>query len=185
MRAFPVGLCAFRRNARRILLPAKRDLDPLNLVFLRREISGRYLTYRKRRSKSICKTTRREASDPDEPFTTLILKISKPANSKALSAKPIDDGDLLAEIIGLIKQPIIRTAPMRSIISSITRLPGTTSAAGEKAAFLKEIILGKRRLTKFRTDFAFELLSHMKGGPSVDVLLDLALGDDADLRRKR
>ena len=27
--------------------------------------------------------------------------------------------------------------------------------------------------------FAFELLSHMKGGPSISVLLDLALGDDA------
>ena len=26
--------------------------------------------------------------------------------------------------------------------------------------------------------FAFELLSHMKGGPSIEVLLDLALGDD-------
>ncbi|MFT6747839.1 MAG: aconitate hydratase 2/2-methylisocitrate dehydratase, partial [Glaciecola sp.] len=29
--------------------------------------------------------------------------------------------------------------------------------------------------------FALELLSHMKGGPSVEVLLDLALGDDANL----
>src|SRR5690606_15982038 len=27
--------------------------------------------------------------------------------------------------------------------------------------------------------FAFELLSHMKGGPSIEVLLDLALGEDA------
>jgi aconitate hydratase 2/2-methylisocitrate dehydratase len=26
--------------------------------------------------------------------------------------------------------------------------------------------------------FAFELLSHMKGGPSIEVLLDLALGND-------
>ncbi len=57
-------------------------------------------------------------------------------------------------------------------------LPGTTSAAGEKAAFLKEIILGRATVAEISTDFAFELLSHMKGGPSVDVLLDVALGDD-------
>ena len=29
--------------------------------------------------------------------------------------------------------------------------------------------------------FAFELLSHMKGGPSVKVLLDLAFGDDGEI----
>ena len=28
---------------------------------------------------------------------------------------------------------------------------------------------------KFLPDFALELLSHMKGGPSIEVLLDLAL----------
>ena len=29
--------------------------------------------------------------------------------------------------------------------------------------------------------FAFEQLSHMKGGPSIEVLLDLALGNDASI----
>ncbi len=58
-------------------------------------------------------------------------------------------------------------------------LPGTTSAAGVKAAFLKEIILGQADVAEITPEFAFELLSHMKGGPSVEVLLDLALGDDA------
>ncbi len=58
-------------------------------------------------------------------------------------------------------------------------LPGTTSAAGEKAAFLKEIILGEAEVPEISRAFAFELLSHMKGGPSISVLLDLALGDDA------
>jgi len=29
--------------------------------------------------------------------------------------------------------------------------------------------------------FAFELLSHMKGGPSVEVLLDLALSDNTSV----
>ncbi|MEM6660112.1 MAG: bifunctional aconitate hydratase 2/2-methylisocitrate dehydratase, partial [Pseudomonadota bacterium] len=53
--------------------------------------------------------------------------------------------------------------------------------AGEKAAFLKEIALGQIELPEISRDYAFELLSHMKGGPSVRVLLDLALGDDAEI----
>lgn len=100
---------------------------------------------------------------------------------QGLSPKPIDDGDLLAEIIAQIKQA---DNPHRA--DSLTyfiynTLPGTTSAAGEKAAFLKEIILGQAPVDEIPQSFAFELLSHMKGGPSVDVLLDLALGDDAKI----
>ena len=57
-------------------------------------------------------------------------------------------------------------------------LPGTTSAAGVKAIFLKEIVLGETEVEEISQDFALEQLSHMKGGPSVAVLLDLALGDD-------
>ena len=100
---------------------------------------------------------------------------------QGLSPKPIDDGDLLAEIIAQIKQA---DNPHRA--DSLTyfiynTLPGTTSAAGEKAAFLKEIILGQAPVDEISQSFAFELLSHMKGGPSVDVLLDLALGDDAEI----
>ncbi|MDA8712478.1 bifunctional aconitate hydratase 2/2-methylisocitrate dehydratase [Alphaproteobacteria bacterium] len=100
---------------------------------------------------------------------------------QGLSPKPIDDGDLLAEIIARIKQA---DNPHRA--DSLTyfiynTLPGTTSAAGEKAAFLKEIILGQAPVDEIPQSFAFELLSHMKGGPSVDVLLDLALGDDAEI----
>ena len=100
---------------------------------------------------------------------------------QGLSAKPIDDGDLLADIIALIKQPDNghRADALHHFIYNT--LPGTTSAAGEKAAFLKEIILGRATVAEISTDFAFELLSHMKGGPSVDVLLDVALGDDAAL----
>ena len=100
---------------------------------------------------------------------------------QGLSAKPIDDGDLLAEIIAQIKQADNphRAASLEYFIYNT--LPGTTSAAGEKAAFLKEIILGNAPVDEISQSFAFELLSHMKGGPSVDVLLDLALGDDADI----
>ena len=63
-------------------------------------------------------------------------------------------------------------------------LPGTTSAAGAKAQFLKQIILGAALVDEISEDFAFELLSHMKGGPSIKVLLDIALGDDADKAAK-
>ena len=100
---------------------------------------------------------------------------------QGLSPKPIDDGDLLAEIIAQIKQADNphRAASLDYFIYNT--LPGTTSAAGEKAAFLKEIILGEAPVEEISQSFAFELLAHMKGGPSVDVLLDLALGDDADI----
>ena len=60
-------------------------------------------------------------------------------------------------------------------------LPGTTSAAGEKARFLKRVILGEVEVEEISQTFAFELLSHMKGGPSVEVLLDLALGKDRSI----
>ena len=60
-------------------------------------------------------------------------------------------------------------------------LPGTTPAAGAKAKFLKEIILGQEVGAEITPTFAFELLSHMKGGPSIEVLLDLALGNDSNI----
>lgn len=60
-------------------------------------------------------------------------------------------------------------------------MPGTTSAAAVKAAFLKQIILGEVTVPEITPAFALELLSHMKGGPSIKVLLDIALGDDATI----
>lgn len=98
---------------------------------------------------------------------------------QGLSPKPIDDGALLAEIIAQIKDTgnAYRADSLQNFIYNT--LPGTTSAAGEKAKFLQEIILGQAEVEEISTEFAFELLSHMKGGPSVDVLLTLALGDDA------
>ena len=49
---------------------------------------------------------------------------------------------------------------------------------------LKEIILGDSVVAEITAKFAFELLSHMKGGPSIEVLLDLALADDAQLAKQ-
>ena len=98
---------------------------------------------------------------------------------QGLKPKPIDNGDLLAEMIAQIREPghEHRAASLDFLIYNT--LPGTTSAAGVKAKFLKEIILGEAVVEEITPTFAFELLSHMKGGPSVEVLLDLALGGDA------
>ncbi len=102
---------------------------------------------------------------------------------QGLHPKPIDDGALLSEIIAQIKDPANehRKASLEFFIYNT--LPGTTNAAGVKAKFLKEIILGEVAVEEITPAFAFELLSHMKGGPSVEVLLDLALGDDAAIAK--
>ena len=63
-------------------------------------------------------------------------------------------------------------------------LPGTTSAAVVKANFLKEIILEDEIVDEISIDFAFELLSHMKGGQSIKVLIDLALGNNLKIADK-
>ena len=95
-----------------------------------------------------------------------------------LQPKPIDDGALLKEVIAQIKDEgnAHRADSLHYFIYNT--LPGTTSAAGEKAQFLKEIILGDAIVAEITPEFAFELLSHMKGGPSIEVLLDVALGTD-------
>ena len=100
---------------------------------------------------------------------------------QGLSPKPIDDAGLTQEIIAQIKDAgsAHRADSLHYFIYNT--LPGTTSAAGAKAQFLKQIILGQETVDEISVDFAFELLSHMKGGPSVEVLLDVALGDDAGL----
>ncbi|HAO15223.1 MAG TPA: bifunctional aconitate hydratase 2/2-methylisocitrate dehydratase [Tenacibaculum sp.] len=100
--------------------------------------------------------------------------------TQGLHPKPIDGADLLNEIIIQIKDEnnIHREESLNFFIYNT--LPGTTSAAVVKAKFLKEIILGESVVKEITPDFAFEQLSHMKGGPSVQVLLDLALGDKTE-----
>ena len=101
--------------------------------------------------------------------------------TQGLHPKPIDSGELVAEIITQIKDAghEHRADSLHYLIYNT--LPGTTSAAGEKARFLEEIILGKSEVEEISPTFAFELLSHMKGGPSIEVLLNLALGEDASI----
>ena len=97
-----------------------------------------------------------------------------------LHPKPIDDGALVEELIAQIEEAGNEHREDSLKFFIYNTLPGTTSAAGVKAAFLKKIILGDAVVEDITPDFAFELLSHMKGGPSVEVLIDLALGDDAE-----
>ena len=98
--------------------------------------------------------------------------------AQGLSPKPIDGSELIAQIITQIKDESNEHRAQSLDFFIYNTLPGTTSAAGEKAAFLKEIILGEYTVEEISPSFAFELLSHMKGGPSVRALLDLALGND-------
>ncbi|SEJ30042.1 aconitase [Dyadobacter koreensis] len=98
--------------------------------------------------------------------------------AQGLHPKPIDGAELLSEIIAQIKDVNneYREDSLKFFIYNT--LPGTTSAASAKARFLKEIILGESLVEEISPAFAFELLSHMKGGPSIEVLLDLALGEN-------
>ena len=114
-------------------------------------------------------------------YSEYIAEIETRKNDLGLAPKPIDSAELLAEIIEQIKDQgnAHRTDSLNFFIYNT--LPGTTSAAGVKAAFLKAIILGTTVVEEITPAFAFELLSHMKGGPSIEVLLDLALGDNAAL----
>jgi aconitate hydratase 2/2-methylisocitrate dehydratase len=109
------------------------------------------------------------------------IEIRKAQN---LHPKPIEDADLLSEIIAQIKDTgnEHREASLNFFIYNV--VPGTTSAAAVKAEFLKEIILGQEQVDEISTEFAFELLGHMKGGPSIKMLLDLALGNDATIAKQ-
>jgi aconitate hydratase 2/2-methylisocitrate dehydratase len=106
------------------------------------------------------------------------LKQIEERKKQGLHPQPIDGAKLLSKIIEQIKDSDseYRDDSLSFFIYNV--LPGTTSAASLKAKFLKEIILGESVLKEITPAFAYEQLSHMKGGPSVEVLLDLALGND-------
>ncbi|KGK31014.1 bifunctional aconitate hydratase 2/2-methylisocitrate dehydratase [Cellulophaga baltica] len=112
------------------------------------------------------------------------LKQIEERKEKGLHPQPIDGAELLSKIIEQIKDldNEYREDSLNFFIYNV--LPGTTSAAGVKAKFLKEIILGESVVKEITPAFAFEQLSHMKGGPSVAVLLDVALGSDVALAKQ-
>ncbi len=113
-------------------------------------------------------------------YTDYLAQIEE-RKAHGLHPKPIEDADFVEVLIEQIKdaQHEYRADSLHYFIYNT--LPGTTSAAGVKAQFLKEIILGTAVVEEIKPDFAFELLSHMKGGPSIEVLLDLTLGSDEAL----
>ncbi|MCH2193483.1 bifunctional aconitate hydratase 2/2-methylisocitrate dehydratase [Kordia sp.] len=103
---------------------------------------------------------------------------------QGLHPKPIDGAELLSEIITQIKDVNNPNRKESLHFFIYNTLPGTTSAAGVKAKFLKEIILGEATVEEITPDFAFEQLSNMKGGPSIEVLLDLALGNGETISKE-
>jgi aconitate hydratase 2/2-methylisocitrate dehydratase len=116
-------------------------------------------------------------------YLEYIAEIENRKNELGLAPKPIDGAELLAEIIEQIKDQDNEHRADSLNFFIYNTLPGTTSAAGEKAKFLKEIILGECAVAEISVPFAFELLSHMKGGPSVEVLLSLAFSDDLSVAK--
>lgn len=112
------------------------------------------------------------------------IKEIEERKGQGLHPKPIDDAELLSKIIEQIKDlnNEYREDSLNFFVYNV--VPGTTSAAGVKAKFLKEIILGESVVKEITPAFAFELLSHMKGGPSIEVLLDLALGNDVAIAKE-
>ena len=101
-----------------------------------------------------------------------------------LHPKPIEDGALVEELISQVNDPKNEHYHTSLNFLIYNTLPGTTSAAVEKALFLKKIILKDIVIDEITPDFAFELLSHMKGGPSIEVLLDLALAENTEIALK-
>ena len=103
------------------------------------------------------------------------LKEIESRKEQGLHPKPVDGADLISAIIDQIKDVNHEHRADSLKFFIYNTLPGTTSAAGVKAKFLKDIILGNEIVKEISVDFAFEQLSHMKGGPSVKALLDLVL----------
>ncbi|WP_274474408.1 bifunctional aconitate hydratase 2/2-methylisocitrate dehydratase [Mangrovimonas aestuarii] len=112
------------------------------------------------------------------------IKEIEARKGQGLHPKPIESAELISEIIEQIKDAgnANREDSLKFFIYNV--VPGTTGAAGVKAKFLKEIILENVVVEEITPTFAFELLSHMKGGPSIEVLLDIALGNDAELAKQ-
>ena len=113
-------------------------------------------------------------------YEAYLLEIRERANL-GLGPKPIDQGNLLKEVIDIVLGPksSCKDDAVKHLIYNT--VPGTTSAASVKAKFLKRLILKEDSVEEIDQKLAFDLLSHMKGGPSVEVLLDLAFHEDTKI----
>ena len=117
-------------------------------------------------------------------FYKSYLKEIEERKAMGLNPKPIDDETLTNDIVSQIQdnKNKYRRDSLNFFIYNI--LPGTTGAALVKAQFLKNIVLGNSIVNEISPEFALELLAHMKGGPSIEVLLDIALDIDASYSRQ-
>ena len=75
-------------------------------------------------------------------YLEYIAEIENRKNELGLAPKPIDSAELLAEIIDQIKDKDHEHREDSLNFFIYNTLPGTTSAAGEKAAFLKKNYFG-------------------------------------------
>ena len=107
----------------------------------------------------------------------------KERKAQGLHPKPIESSELLKDIILQIKNPRSEYKQESQNFFIYNVVPGTTDAAKIKAAFLKSIITEKISIKEIDVTLAFELLSHMKGGPSIEVLLDIALGQNITIAK--
>ena len=112
------------------------------------------------------------------------LKEIETRKVQKLDPKPIEDAAMVEVLIEQILDKDHEYRDQSLNFFNYNVLPGTTSAAGVKASFLKDIILQKKEVKEISPDLAFEQLSHMKGGPSINMLIDLALGDEANIARQ-
>ncbi|GAA6135833.1 bifunctional aconitate hydratase 2/2-methylisocitrate dehydratase [Oceaniserpentilla sp. 4NH20-0058] len=115
-------------------------------------------------------------------YTDYLEEIEVRKKDLGLNPKPIDTAELISEIIAQIKDTGNEYRKDSLNFFIYNTLPGTTPAAVVKAKFLKEIVLGQEKVEEISAEFALEQLSHMKGGPSVEALLDIALSDDANAK---
>ncbi len=116
-------------------------------------------------------------------YTEYLDEISS-RKQQGLHAKPIDNLQLMEEIIEQIedKDNKFRKESLNFLIYNT--LPGTTGAASAKANFLKKIVLRDHELEEISPEFALELLSHMRGGPSINALLDISLDNSGQIAIK-
>ena len=91
-------------------------------------------------------------------YTDYLAQIES-RKTQGLHPKPIEDADLVEALIAQIvdTEHEHRSGSLHFFIYNT--LPGTTAAAGVKAAFLKKLILGEANVPEIPVDFAFELLS--------------------------
>ena len=79
-------------------------------------------------------------------YTDYLLEIEE-RKSQELHPKPIEGGALLSEIISQIKDVNHEHREESVKFFIYNTIPGTTSAAGEKAKFLKKIIFAQSMTT--------------------------------------